>query len=490
MLDSRAFARSELNRKLLLYISTEMAYGRGNSINEYTIAQDIFGRGDDFDPAQDPIVRVRMGRLRAAIERFNSDQPVDAPRLDLPLGQYKLVLRAAPNASPSPRPGLGSLLPLLAAIILVAVGVTTLLQMWSQETPRDLPLLRVDAFRNHTGLAANDALEKGLQEQLILDLQRFGHFHVAMGDGLQADMALSGILLETAPETDVLIRITTSSGNVVLERRLRDQGANVASSMTEVSRRIAGLIGGPRGAIFAHSGGPVFACLKHIDGSLINGGSYHLGEAEKCSAAQEHAEDPMMRAALGRIELQRHLSANDLSPETLAPLAEKAEALVSEFPGRAHVQLFAAQTRLAQGDVPGAISALKNAVQINPADAAASRALSQALVAADQLEDAAYWAQQSIASSAAPRAKDHLPVLIWALAQKDAVQAQAASRLASSSAKVIGLIEAHLAGDIAQKSAILAELGQTSGPDPVEGLVAGPKAQEILREALREAGLP
>ena len=64
ILESEAFARSKANRALLEYLAKECLAGRGDEITEYGIAHGLLGRGDEFDPSTDPIVRVRMRRLR------------------------------------------------------------------------------------------------------------------------------------------------------------------------------------------------------------------------------------------------------------------------------------------------------------------------------------------------------------------------------------------------------------------------------------------
>jgi sigma54-dependent transcription regulator len=92
MLASDAFKRSGLNRDLLQYLADAKMRNDASRINEYTIAQDIFQRDDTFDPGTDPIVRVRMRRLRDAIARYNATLEEDSPRLSLPTGRYVLDL--------------------------------------------------------------------------------------------------------------------------------------------------------------------------------------------------------------------------------------------------------------------------------------------------------------------------------------------------------------------------------------------------------------
>lgn len=94
ILESEAFARSKANRALLEYLAKECLAGRGDEITEYGIAHGLLGRGDEFDPSTDPIVRVRMRRLREAINGYYAQHDDRVDRLNIPRGSYALsVLR-------------------------------------------------------------------------------------------------------------------------------------------------------------------------------------------------------------------------------------------------------------------------------------------------------------------------------------------------------------------------------------------------------------
>jgi len=61
---------SERNRRFLAYVVSEALAGRGDRIKAYTIGVDVFGRGEDFDPSNDPIVRIEATRIRSALSAF------------------------------------------------------------------------------------------------------------------------------------------------------------------------------------------------------------------------------------------------------------------------------------------------------------------------------------------------------------------------------------------------------------------------------------
>jgi tetratricopeptide (TPR) repeat protein/TolB-like protein len=63
--------------------------GEGERIKGYTIAVEALGRGEDFDPQADPIVRVEAGRLRRALaEYYAGPGATDLVIIDIPRGRY------------------------------------------------------------------------------------------------------------------------------------------------------------------------------------------------------------------------------------------------------------------------------------------------------------------------------------------------------------------------------------------------------------------
>lgn len=106
-------------------------HGQGRVPKELEIAVDAFGRGADFDVAQDATVRVTVHKLRRRLEDFYRDEGAAAPhRLVLPRGEYRLALEtsAVPAPQPGPRPrrervawGVAGVLALACIALLVAL---------------------------------------------------------------------------------------------------------------------------------------------------------------------------------------------------------------------------------------------------------------------------------------------------------------------------------------------------------------------------------
>lgn len=70
VLHSRTFSKNPRLSALLEYLCERCFAGAADSIKEYNIATDVFGRPADFDQSQDAIVRVEMHRLRKKLAEF------------------------------------------------------------------------------------------------------------------------------------------------------------------------------------------------------------------------------------------------------------------------------------------------------------------------------------------------------------------------------------------------------------------------------------
>jgi hypothetical protein len=98
---------SDRNRRFLAFVVKEALEGRGDRIKAYTIGVDVFGRGEAFDAASDPIVRIEAARLRSALTSYYEGAGIDDPvRITLPPGGYAPAFacgdrRLAGDAAPS-----------------------------------------------------------------------------------------------------------------------------------------------------------------------------------------------------------------------------------------------------------------------------------------------------------------------------------------------------------------------------------------------------
>jgi hypothetical protein len=87
--------------------------GNGNKLKAYTIAVEALGRGVDFDPQTDPIVRVEAVRMRQALARYYGGIGRDDPLvIEVPRGSYVPAFRRR-NACEKPKPRPATSLPTL-----------------------------------------------------------------------------------------------------------------------------------------------------------------------------------------------------------------------------------------------------------------------------------------------------------------------------------------------------------------------------------------
>ena len=70
VLDSESFSKAHSLRRFLAYVVDETLAGRADTLKEYAIGVEVFGRGEAFDPRADTIVRVQARRLRSKLEQY------------------------------------------------------------------------------------------------------------------------------------------------------------------------------------------------------------------------------------------------------------------------------------------------------------------------------------------------------------------------------------------------------------------------------------
>lgn len=135
MLASPTFAGAERSRTLLKFLVEQALDQKAGRLKEYTLGAEALGKGDDFDPRTDPIVRAEVSRLRARVDRYYAAEGRNDPLLiALPRGSYVPAFRlreatgsAAPPAGeepPAPSPSSGPRRPMVAAAVLLSLVTT------------------------------------------------------------------------------------------------------------------------------------------------------------------------------------------------------------------------------------------------------------------------------------------------------------------------------------------------------------------------------
>jgi hypothetical protein len=89
ILASGVFDRSPMLAQLLKYVCTRHFEGSPESIKEYSIAMDVLGRSQDFDPKKDSIIRVQFHRLREKLHEYYANGGANhAVQIVIPHGHY------------------------------------------------------------------------------------------------------------------------------------------------------------------------------------------------------------------------------------------------------------------------------------------------------------------------------------------------------------------------------------------------------------------
>ena len=102
VLKSHSFAPSRRSREFLSYIVRETVEGRGDSINERSIAYEVFGRGLNFEPGEDSLVRVKAREVRKRLAEYYESAGESPFYIEMPVGGYlPRILVAAPPAVPA-----------------------------------------------------------------------------------------------------------------------------------------------------------------------------------------------------------------------------------------------------------------------------------------------------------------------------------------------------------------------------------------------------
>src|SRR5271170_493342 len=137
IIQSKAFRTSEVHRNLLQYLAEKSLSGTADSLKEYTVGLDVFAKPESYDPRQESVVRMHVGRLRQKLADYYRSEGVDDPIfVDVPKGGFKVTFEpremrpegiAAAPAEETPLRGrsrrveiaLGALLALAAACALI-----------------------------------------------------------------------------------------------------------------------------------------------------------------------------------------------------------------------------------------------------------------------------------------------------------------------------------------------------------------------------------
>src|SRR6266568_1202188 len=103
ILHSDTFRNSDVLRRLFRFLANRSLSGEADQLKEYIIGIDALGKPSRYDPRQDSVVRIQVGRLRQKLADYYRTEGMDDPIIvDLPKGRFKLNFE--PRPEPNERP--------------------------------------------------------------------------------------------------------------------------------------------------------------------------------------------------------------------------------------------------------------------------------------------------------------------------------------------------------------------------------------------------
>ncbi len=230
ILAADAFSAGLRVKAFLDHIVTEELAGRGEQLKGTALAMDLYGRGADFDPANDPIVRTEAVKLRKALEHYyltaGSGDPL---QIIVPKGGYRPRF-VAQEGTPQPSP-----VPMSA--------------------PRSgLPVVTIQPFVGDvSGSAA--LVRDGLPGELALELAKFGHIRVCtVMDAIAApsgDYLLEGQVQQAGDTMRIVLLLKAqTTGEVIWSERYRMAGGeDVFDVQEQIAKACATQLADAYGAV-------------------------------------------------------------------------------------------------------------------------------------------------------------------------------------------------------------------------------------------------
>lgn len=229
-------SKSRIQTLLRFLLEMELE-GRGDRLKAFTIATEVFGRGDDFDPRTDSIVRVEVNRLRQALDHYYNTLGAQDPfKIIIPKGSYRPVFEGTAEAQQQPiadeqRPRTWpSKWMLAAASVVIVIGAALLIKpIWEAPSrPVDSHALERTHPLDRNAITVAVLPFKVLSES-TLSQEFSGGLATELRGSLSRNQALS--LITNIPST-----ATTVSDDL----RTLGESANVAFFVTGSVQEVSG----------------------------------------------------------------------------------------------------------------------------------------------------------------------------------------------------------------------------------------------------------
>lgn len=542
ILASGAIGERSRLRLILRYVVEEELAGRGAALKAYSIGVDVLGRGEDFDPSLDSVVRVEVNRLRQRLEAYYAGAGAADPiKIALPRGAYRPEFqRGAPAVGGSmdaqpPEPvkppdvdGLTRrrlLFVSLGLLAAVCVGVAAWLFGASDndaalQSGRDAPILEVGAFTNQLTHPDFQFLGAGFRAHLASDLARYSTLRVR----LQATGVRDAALPPLAPASYSLTGHLTRPGDMIrLHLILVDTASNeliwstnqtfpqtysgMHETYIEKIHSIAAELGSASGALAADAmrraeklppeaeNMSAYLCLLRWHAFDLDKKPEDGARAKKCLATQTAAgveSGPIWAASA----FMKFLSWTRLPLESrdramLQSAMQDVETAIRLDPTGAAGHRYRGSILSALGQFEEAEASFGEALEHNRSDPEVSVLFGWAAIQQGDWENGIAHVQRGLELSPAPPSWYRIPLSMNAFRTNDYEKALAQAEIIARSGDLRGaplaLAAALQLKNTAAVDEYAAEVGDAIDPfGPIEAVVEAPELLERYRKTVRD----
>ncbi|WP_415400756.1 tetratricopeptide repeat protein [Tateyamaria sp. SN3-11] len=390
---------------LLAYLVNEELQGRGENVKAYAIALDVLGRGADFDPTTDSIVRVEVARLRDALElHYARSQDPSEPKITIPKGSYRPKIELATHTEQAVtssksygKKRLGYLAALVAVIGLVFLAVLFAIDDLDPDVQQvDRPIIEVAPISLPQG-SAGENFALGFRQQLLADLSHLPTVIVRDGPLNPDDLRSAAVVapsyrLAISPTFEgqsgiIGLQLTSQKTETVVYARtitIADSTSDFYKSLTEATIGIGQEVAGPSGAITIEQA--ALAGASEAEGEVdVTTSEYQclivslVFDATKNPQTEEASRTCLARAIADGTQNSTLLSAQALNLFFESSrergleqnsILHKAKSYALEAirirPSDAFAHEVLGNILSAQGDRPGAIEKYRRAVELAP----------------------------------------------------------------------------------------------------------------------------
>jgi len=252
---NRICANADVKSKILLcrflrFVVDETLAGRGDQIKGYTIGIEVLGKGKDFDPEQDSLVRIHAGRLRRLLKMYYlEDGRNDPVVIHIPKGSYQPQFLA--NSTWGIHTG---------EIYKIDTDEVELLHLE--------PTVTILPFKNLTGDSEKDYFAHGFSEEISIELTKYEDLKVIncwrrpefdmdyivnLYPRIGARFIIDGSIQLNDQKIKILVKLLDAvSGNQLwAERYQRDLSTeNLIAIQEDISEEVAKTLGSEMGIVF------------------------------------------------------------------------------------------------------------------------------------------------------------------------------------------------------------------------------------------------